>query len=52
LFAASSIPLKLLDATRFNTGETRRKNKMPLSAVRTKTNLRGKLGETGNARGL
>jgi hypothetical protein len=49
LLMASSSPLKLLDAIRLNTGETRRKNRIPLSVVRTSTSRSGKLGETDKA---
>jgi hypothetical protein len=45
LLMARSNPERLLDPTRLKTGDTKRKNRSPLSAERTKTNLIGNPGD-------
>jgi hypothetical protein len=45
LLRARSNPERLLDPTRLKTGDTRRKNRIPLNAERIKTNLTGNPGD-------
>jgi hypothetical protein len=47
---ARSNPDRLLAPTRLKTGDTRRKNRSPLNAERTKTNLTGNPGDKRKAK--